>query len=312
MPKNAFDTSAPQLTVAVPAYNVESYLARGLESYLDPRFVGNLEVIVVDDGSTDGTRALAEDFAARSNGVIRVISKENGGHGSAVNAGIEHARGRYFRVIDGDDWVNADGMAELLDRLADLDCDLVVDKKREVDMTTGEERAFPLAKGVVPGRVLDFSTVLTNADTVFQIMIHTLTARTDYLRGIGIKLLEHTFYEDYEDDHSRVVTELLAYLERCEHDEVRAATGEKLSNEAVYYVREKVHLIVDTHYNIALLFDEDRSRGRARAKEFRRELRRADIDQWTRGEQRYRMAMLLNRLSLSYNSIKRLVARRRH
>lgn len=68
----------------------------------------------------------------------------------------------------------------------------------------------------------------------------------------------------------------------------------------------------DTHYNIALLFDEDRSRGRARAKEFRRELRRADIDQWTRGEQRYRMAMLLNRLSLSYNSIKRLVARRRH
>ena len=352
MPKNAFDTSAPQLTVAVPAYNVESYLARGLESYLDPRFVDNLEVIVVDDGSTDGTRALAEDFAARSNGVIRVISKENGGHGSAVNAGIEHARGRYFRVIDGDDWVNADGMAELLDRLADLDCDLVVDKKREVDMTTGEERAFPLAKGVVPGRVLDFSTVLTNGDTVFQIMIHTLTARTDYLRGIGIKLLEHTFYEDYEyvvkasvpasticyldvevyqylvgnanqsvnhdnyvrrwDDHSRVVTELLAYLERCEHDEVRAATGEKLSNEAVYYVREKVHLIVDTHYNIALLFDEDRSRGRARAKEFRRELRRADIDQWTRGEQRYRMAMLLNRLSLSYNSIKRLVARRRH
>ena len=66
--------SALQLTVAVPAYNVESYLARGLESYLDPRFVGKLEVVVVDDGSTDGTRALAEEFAARSHGVIRVIS----------------------------------------------------------------------------------------------------------------------------------------------------------------------------------------------------------------------------------------------
>lgn len=352
MPKNTFDTSAPQLTVAVPAYNVESYLARGLESYLDPRFVGKLEVVVVDDGSTDGTRALAEEFAARSHGVIRVISKKNGGHGSAVNAGLAEARGRYFRVVDGDDWVNADGMAELLERLADLDCDLVVDKKREIDMTSGEGLPFPLAKGVVTGRVLDFSSVLTNGDTVFQIMIHTLTARTDYLRGIGIHLLEHTFYEDYEyvvkasvpasticyldievyqylvgnenqsvsqanyvrrwDDHDRVVMELLDYLERCEHDEVCAASGEKLSNESVCYVREKVHLIVDTHYNIALLFDEDRRRGRARAKAFRRELRRADIDQWARGEQRYRMAMLLNRLSFSYNSIKRLVSKRRH
>ena len=242
--------------------------------------------------------------------------------------------------------------AELLERLADLDCDLVVDKKREIDMTSGEERPFPLAKGVVTGRALDFSSVLTNGDTVFQIMIHTLTARTDYLRGIGISLLEHTFYEDYEyvvkasvpasticyldievyqylvgnenqsvsqanyvrrwDDHDRVVMELLDYLERCEHGEVCAASGERLSDESVYYVREKVHLIVDTHYNIALLFDEDRSRGRARAKAFRRELRCANIDQWARGEQRYRMATLLNRLSFSYNSIKRLVSKRRH
>ena len=344
--------SALQLTVAVPAYNVESYLARGLESYLDPRFVGKLEVVVVDDGSTDGTRALAEEFAARSHGVIRVISKKNGGHGSAVNAGLAEARGRYFRVVDGDDWVNTDGMAELLERLADLDCDLVVDKKREIDMASGEGRLFPLAKGVVTGRALDFSSVLTNGDTVFQIMIHTLTARTDYLRGIGISLLEHTFYEDYEyvvkasvpasticyldievyqylvgnenqsvsqanyvrrwDDHDRVVMELLDYLERCEYGEVCAASGQKLSNESVCYLREKVHLIVDTHYNIALLFDEDRSRGRARARAFRRELRRADIDQWARGEQRYRMATLLNRLSFSYNSIMRLVSKRRH
>ena len=173
-----------------------------------------------------------------------------------------------------------------------------------------------------------------------------------HLRGIGIHLLEHTFYEDYEyvvkasvpasticyldievyqylvgnenqsvsqanyvrrwDDHDRVVMELLDYLERCEYGEVCAASGEKLSNESVCYLREKVHLIVDTHYNIALLFDEDRSRGRARARAFRRELRRADIDQWARGEQRYRMATLLNRLSFSYNSIMRLVSKRRH
>ena len=345
------DGSALQLTVAVPAYNVESYLARGLESYLDPRFVGKLEVVVVDDGSTDGTRALAEEFAARSHGVIRVISKKNGGHGSAVNAGLAEARGRYFRVVDGDDWVNADGMAELLERLADLDCDLVVDKKREIDMTSGEERPFPLAKGVVTGRALDFSSVLTNGDTVFQIMIHTLTARTDYLRGIGIHLLEHTFYEDYEyvvkasvpasticyldievyqylvgnaaqsvshanyvrrwDDHTRVVDEMVRYLAAAEAGDVRSADGGSLSADALAYLRHKVELIVDTHYNIALLFDDDRRCGRERARAFRAELRARDEGLWRRGDRRYRVALALNRLGLSYGSIERLVAHRR-
>ena len=345
------DGSALQLTVAVPAYNVESYLARGLESYLDPRFVGKLEVVVVDDGSTDGTRALAEEFAARSHGVIRVISKKNGGHGSAVNAGLAEARGRYFRVVDGDDWVNADGMAELLERLADLDCDLVVDKKREIDMTSGEERPFPLAKGVVTGRALDFSSVLTNGDTVFQIMIHTLTARTDYLRGIGIHLLEHTFYEDYEyvvkasvpasticyldievyqylvgnaaqsvshanyvrrwDDHTRVVDEMVRYLAAAEAGDVRSADDGSLSADALAYLRHKVELIVDTHYNIALLFDDDRRCGRERARAFRAELRARDEGLWRRGDRRYRVALALNRLGLSYGSIERLVAHRR-
>lgn len=264
---------------------------------------------MVDDGSTDGHPcAFGGVRRAQPWRDPRHLQEERRPRLGRERRPWPEARGRYFRVVDGDDWVNTDGMAELLERLADLDCDLVVDKKREIDMTSGEERPFPLAKGVVTGRALDFSSVLTNGDTVFQIMIHTLTARTDYLRGIGISLLEHTFYEDYEyvvkasvpasticyldievyqylvgnenqsvsqanyvrrwDDHDRVVMELLDYLERCEHGEVCAASGERLSDESVYYVREKVHLIVDTHYNIALLFDEDRSRGRARAKAF--------------------------------------------
>ena len=339
--------AAPVLTIAVPAYNVASYLERGLDSYDDDRLNGVLEVIVVDDGSADGTRALAERYAARRPGVFRVVSKENGGHGSAVNTGLAAARGRYFRIVDGDDWVDTDGLVALIAALGALTADLVVDRKREVDMATGSGTPFPLAAGVETGAVLPFSAVLTNGDTVFQIMIHTLTARTDYLRGLGIRLLEHTFYEDYEyvvkasapaatiayldievyqylvgnanqsvshanyvrrwGDHTRVVDELLRYLDAAEAGEVAGG----LEPAALAYLREKVHLIVDTHYNIALLFDNDRRRGRERAAAFRRSLRDRNPDQFRRGERRYRMALALNLSGISYERMRGLIAGRR-
>lgn len=339
--------AVPILTIAVPSYNVESYLARGLDSYDDDRLARVLEVIVVDDGSTDGTRALAERYASRRPEVFRVISQENGGHGAAVNAGLAAARGRYFRIVDGDDWVDTDGLVSLIATLAEIDADLVVDRKREVDMATGAGTPFPLAPGVQAGVVLPFDAALTNGDTVFQIMIHTLTARTDYLRGLGIRLLEHTFYEDFEyvvkasapaatiayldievyqylvgnanqsvshanyvrrwGDHTRVVDELLRYLDAAEAGEVAGG----LEPAALAYLREKVHLIVDTHYNIALLFDGDRRRGRDRARAFRRRLRERNPDQFRRGERRYRVALALNLLGISYDRIQGLVAGRR-
>lgn len=332
------------LSIAIPSYNVERYLRHGLESYLDERLAGGLEVIVVDDGSTDSTRAIAEEFREREPRIFRVVSKENGGHGSAVNAGLDAATGKYFRVIDGDDWVDTDGLVELVSRLRALECDLVVDKKREVDMRTGESELFALADGVAHGEPVAFSEVCSNGAASAQIMIHTITARTDYLRRIGLRLLEHTFYEDYEyivkasapardiafldievyqylvgnagqsvshanyvkrwADHTRVVDEMLRYLAAAEAGELSVA----LEPHALDYLRHKVHLIIDTHYNIALLFDEDRARGRRRAREFRAELERVNPEQWRIGEKRYRIALVLNRLGISYTRLENIRA----
>lgn len=334
------------LTIAVPAYNVEAYLERGLASFEDARLAGPLEVIVVDDGSTDGTRAIACAAEARRPGTVRVISKENGGHGSAVNAALAAARGRYFRVVDGDDWVSTEGLVALIEELRSLEADLVVDWRREVDMATGEGTAFPLDARTPFGRTLPFARAAADG-RAFELTIHTLTARTDYLRGLGIRLLEHTFYEDFEyvvkasapaatiayldievyqylvgnasqsvshenyvrrwDDHTRVVDELLRYLDAAEAGEVAGG----LEPAALAYLREKVHLIVDTHYNIALLFDGDRRRGRDRARAFRRRLRERNPDQFRRGERRYRVALALNLLGISYDRIQGLVAGRR-
>lgn len=186
------------LSIAVPSYNVENYLERALTSYADPRFNGKLEVIIVNDGSTDRTAEIAEGFVKAYPQIFRLVNKANGGHGSAVNAGIDHATGKYFRIVDGDDWVNTENMAVLLEKLQHIDTDLVVDEKREVHMVTGKTQHFPIPDYVEKDVPSAFEEICTRDDIGSYIMIHTLSVRTELLKRADIHLLEHVFYVDYE------------------------------------------------------------------------------------------------------------------
>ena len=91
------------LTITVPCYNSQDYLDRCMESLL----VGgeDVEILIVDDGSTDRTAEMADAYAQKYPAIVKVIHKQNGGHGSAVNAGIAGATGQFFKVVDSDDWV---------------------------------------------------------------------------------------------------------------------------------------------------------------------------------------------------------------
>ena len=95
------------LTIAIPSYNSELYLERCLDSMILPAgWMEQVEIIVVNDGSTDRTGEIADDYVRRFPDTVKVIHKENGGHGSGVNAGLEHAEGKYFKVVDSDDWLD--------------------------------------------------------------------------------------------------------------------------------------------------------------------------------------------------------------
>lgn len=118
----------PVLTIVIPSYNVEAYLEKCVRSLLSHRNVEKTEIIIVNDGSKDRTSEIAHDFEKVSNGIVRVIDKENGGHGSTINAGLASARGRYFRLIDGDDWVDGENLAILVDKLEHETVDLVLTK----------------------------------------------------------------------------------------------------------------------------------------------------------------------------------------
>ena len=114
------------LTVIVPVYNTEKYIKRCLDSLDNKEINDKLEVLVVSDGSKDNAINIAKEYSKRLPDTFKIIEKENGGHGSTINKGLELATGKYFRVLDSDDWVDNVNFVEFVKRLEDQDADLVV------------------------------------------------------------------------------------------------------------------------------------------------------------------------------------------
>ena len=103
------------LTIVIPSYNSERFILNCLNSLC----IGKdelLDVIVINDGSTDRTSELAHEFA-KSHSFVRVVDKPNGGHGSGINKGLELAEGLYFKVLDSDDFLDKEGFIYLLDTI---------------------------------------------------------------------------------------------------------------------------------------------------------------------------------------------------
>lgn len=101
------------LSIAIPCYNSAAYMRKCIDSLLPGG--EDVEIIIVNDGSSDNTMDIAEEYRERFPAIIKVVNKENGGHGSAVNVGIEQARGLYFKVVDSDDWVSQSAYIQILD-----------------------------------------------------------------------------------------------------------------------------------------------------------------------------------------------------
>ena len=105
------------LSIAIPCYNSQDYMAHCIESLLPGG--EDVEILIVNDGSKDDTAKIADEYAAKYPTIVKAIHKENGGHGSAVNTGIENATGIYFKVVDSDDWVKEDAYLAILEKLKD-------------------------------------------------------------------------------------------------------------------------------------------------------------------------------------------------
>lgn len=131
---------SPVVSVIIPVYNVGELLSRAIESLLGQTF-GNWEAICVDDGSSDASGQILDEFAQRDSR-IKVIHQQNGGVSSARNCGLEHAVAPYVTMLDADDFLQPETLEKLCDIMQNHDCDLVcctmqkiyADGRREIEI----------------------------------------------------------------------------------------------------------------------------------------------------------------------------------
>lgn len=235
------------LTIVVPSYNASKYLNFNLQSFLQPSVPEKLEVIVVDDGSTDDTARIADAYHEKYPDIVKVVHKENGGHGSGINAGLRAATGKYFKVVDADDWVDHEALERLLDYIASFDATAV---NADTDIDTAQVRADAKARirdkavlvpdviynnyywrltdeakspeeyerkaefkepflGVEYRKVYDFESIANRC----YVKMHNMTIRTDILREHQIQIDEHCYYVDMEYIlYSMPYVETIAFL----------------------------------------------------------------------------------------------------
>ncbi len=186
------------LSFAVPCYNSAAYMEKCVESLL--KGGEDVEIIIVDDGSTDETAQIADRYSVKYPSIVKAVHKENGGHGSAVNAGVSCATGLYFKVVDSDDWVKEDAYMKILDTLRNLTggekvLDMLV--SNFVYEKTGENRHKVMRyKHALPEDAMFTWEEVRHFHKGQYILMHSVIFRTKLLKECGLKLPEHTFYVD--------------------------------------------------------------------------------------------------------------------
>ena len=181
------------LTIVVPTYNISEYIEKCINSFLEvnEKYYKDFEVIVVNDGSVDNSVQVVENLIIDSDLDLRIISKENGGHGSTINVGITEAKGKYFKVIDGDDWIDISSFETLLEKLKTIDVDMVISNYTEQHVYNNSKKTIDFVERIVPDVILEG---LSDR----RIPMHALTYKTSILKNNSIRLSEKTFYVDTE------------------------------------------------------------------------------------------------------------------
>lgn len=182
------------LSISVAAYNVSPFLDQLMQSLADTQVLDKLDIMIVNDGSKDDTAEKALQYQELYPDSVRLINKENGGHGSTINRGIREARGKYFRVLDGDDWVNSEHLKALVEKLDEIEADMILSEYC-MCYEDGTRSVSNDYQQLEDGRYYSFDELQAKMEWM---RLHTAIFRTELLQEHHITLDEHCFYVDTE------------------------------------------------------------------------------------------------------------------
>ena len=288
------------ITICVPAYNVEEFLDRCLGSLVSCSRVEALEVLVVNDGSKDDTRSVALRFENAYPSIIKLIDKQNGGHGSTINAALAQAHGQYFKVLDGDDWLDPVELESLIDKIESLEepVDLISTDYCQIRIETGA--ITPIRK---KSKHIEYDKVYNVENVNFDneyFSLGSTTYRLSVLKESNLSLSENSFYVDvqYQMIPLPFVRTIMftkgnlyhyaigrpdqsvshnSFVSRYDnHDSViRGALDYYMQNHSCmgknvksYYEKLILDNFIKSQFTVALLFDDNKKRGFSRARDF--------------------------------------------
>lgn len=180
------------LTISVAAYNLEKLIEDNLKSFINSEVNDLIEVIVTDDGSKDKTSEIVEKYVKEYPNTIILVKQKNMGAGSTVNSGIKHATGKYFKMVDGDDWVETENLNVLVRKLQNIDVDMVITNYETYDDSVKKiinETKFSIDMD----KEIEFEKICKD----LHLDMHNVIYKTSILQNNNI-VLDNGFYTDME------------------------------------------------------------------------------------------------------------------
>lgn len=184
------------LSIIIPTYNMEKYLAKCLDSLLIKTYMHALEIIIVNDGSKDNSLSIAKTYNNKYPNTFSIVDKGNGNYGSCINSALKIATGKYIKILDADDSFDTDNFFHFLNILNSIEADLILSDYKQVD-ETGNDIKF--INYNIPERcILKFSDFSINPTFSNKIAMHAVTYKRQNLIDIGYIQSEGISYTDEE------------------------------------------------------------------------------------------------------------------
>lgn len=244
----------PLLTVAIPTYNCEKFLYNSVFSLINHDYNHLVEVLIIDDGSKDDSLKIAKRLEKLSPSV-KVINKENGGHGSTINYGIRYATGKYFRLMDGDDYFITSNFTIFLQKLEQETADLILTDLVEDFAIDAIKRKNCFYDNLPIYQQLHLDDLSYDGYGFKQWgpLLSTTTCKTDLLKKANFTIDEHCFYVDMEYNFlTYTQSQTLVYYPLAIYNYYLGRSGQSMSIESRkknYLDHEKVCIRLLDEFN---------------------------------------------------------------